>query len=195
MTSRCAELSSSCSAIAPPIDQPISTMRRAPRRRANPTAASTSRHSVAPSAYVPARLRGASPSLRYETTSDVMPSDVEDRHRAQALGPRRAATVHLDHPHLAVARGEQPCRARADGRADELGGERQVQLFGVVVVPAAEGRIRGDARLRADVREELALDAGRVLGQHRAELDVALGAAREQAVSARAAGCRASARA
>ena len=33
-----------------------------------------SRHSVAPSEYVPVRLRGASPSLRYDTTSDVMPA-------------------------------------------------------------------------------------------------------------------------
>ena len=47
--------------------------------------------------------------------SDVMPERVEDRHGAQALGPRRAATVHLDHPHAGrrPAR-EQPGRARAE---------------------------------------------------------------------------------
>src|SRR5690606_19430309 len=100
-------------------------------------------------------------AVRHDQARDA--ESVEERHGAKALRAGRAAAVHRDHPHVAVAGGEQPRGARTERRADQLGRERDLQILGAVEVPAAERRVARYASLRADVREELALDAHRVL--------------------------------
>ena len=64
ISAECVERVAVCSTIAPPIDQPISTMSVAPCAIANSIAASTSRHSTSPREYLRSSLPGASSSLR-----------------------------------------------------------------------------------------------------------------------------------
>ena len=73
-------------------------------------AGSTSRHSRGAERVPVRRCAGASPSLRYETTSEVYAGVVERRHGAQALGRVAAAPVHLDDP--ALRRRPRPGTAR-----------------------------------------------------------------------------------
>jgi hypothetical protein len=58
-----------------------------------------------------------------------------------------------------------------------------MQFLRALVVPAAERRVGIEARLTADLREELPLDGVAVAGQHRAHLEIVGGTGREQAVA------------
>ena len=89
--------SASCSAMAPPSDQPTSTTRSAPRPRAYAIAASTSCHSRWPSRDAPHAAADPSPSPRYETTSDVIPID------SVAGTERSAVTLLLPQPWMWIA--------------------------------------------------------------------------------------------
>jgi hypothetical protein len=60
-----------------------------------------------------------------------------------------------------------------------------MQFLRALVVPAAERRVGIEARLTADLREELPLDGVAVAGQHRAHLEIVGGTGREQAVASR----------
>ena len=112
------------------------------------------------------------------------PEGVEHRDGAEALAAGRAPPVHLDHPEVAlIRRREEPRRARTHRGADQLGGERKLQLLGSGVVPAAEGGFRRDARADPDVGEQLPLDGVAVLSEHGAELHIRGRAIGEEAVA------------
>ncbi len=122
---------------------------------------------------MPDGLRGASPSLRYETTRLEMPSVWNTGHGAKGLGPGRAAAVHLDDPDVGVAAGgELPRGACAHSGVDVDRVERQEQVAGLVEVPPAEGRLGGEVSVRGHVGEEFAGDGVLVLAHDRADPQV-----------------------
>ncbi|CAI7675884.1 unnamed protein product, partial [Penicillium discolor] len=110
------------------------------------------------------------------------PRRVHHRHGTEAFGPGRAPTVHRDDPGRGVP-GEEPCGARSGRRADEHVLPAQVQLARRHVVAAAEGRTSVHPGAGFDLREELAPHRRAVGAEDGTELDVAVGARREQAVS------------